>query len=82
MEEVLGICVLVPTTLDLVSVAVWFCCSILKCIVRTSRRLKNLRYNALFKENECLKSLANAETENFHLREITTPSVSTAKATI
>lgn len=71
MEETLGFCALVLTMLGTISIAVWFCCSIVQNIVTTRRRLKSLRYNALLEENERLKSfLANAEEENLRLRKI------------
>jgi hypothetical protein len=71
MEETLGFCALVLTMLGTISIAVWFCCSIVENIVTTRRRLRSLRYNALLKENECLKSfLADAEEENLRIRKI------------
>jgi hypothetical protein len=71
MEETLGFCALVLTMLGTISIAVWFCCSIVQNIVTTRRRLRSLRYNALLEENGRLKSfLANAEEENLRLRKI------------
>jgi hypothetical protein len=71
MEETLGFCALVLTMLGTISIAVWFCCSIVQNIVTTRRRLRSLRYNALLKENGRLKSfLAHAEEENQRLRKI------------
>ena len=72
MEDVLGFCVLVLTIVGLLGVAVWLCCSILERLVKTRRRIKNLRYDALLRENKRLKGfLADIEEENAHLiREI------------
>jgi hypothetical protein len=71
MEETLGFCTLVLTMLGTISIAVWFCCSIVQNVVMTRRRLRSLRYNTLLKENERLKSfLADAEEGNLRLRKI------------
>jgi hypothetical protein len=71
MEDALGYGASVLTMLGLLSVAVWFCCTIAESLVKTRRRLKSSRYNALLKENERLRSfLADAEKENAGLRQI------------
>ena len=67
----LGVGALVVTMLGLLGVAVWFCCSIVEGIVKTRRRLKDSRYDALSEENKRLKGfLAEFEEENSCLREI------------
>lgn len=69
MEAVLGFGALVMTMLGLLGVAVWFCCSIVRNIVGTRRRLKNSRYEALLEENERLKGyLVDLVEENSRLR--------------
>ncbi len=69
MEDVLGFCALVLTILMSLVLAVWFCCSIVKSIVKVRRRHKNLRYKALLRENERLKSLlVEAAEENVRLK--------------
>ncbi|MBV9454327.1 MAG: hypothetical protein JOZ19_09450 [Rubrobacter sp.] len=71
MEDTLGFYALVLTMLSTISIAVWFCCSIVQNIVTTRQRLRSLRYNTLLKENERLKSiLADAEEENLLLRKL------------
>lgn len=70
-EEVLGFSVLVLTMVGLVSVAVWFCCSVAENIMKVGRRIKDSRYDTLSKENERLKGfLVKVEAENVRLREI------------
>ena len=71
MEETLGYGASVLTTLGLLSVAVWFCCTLAESLVKMRRRLNSSRYNALLKENERLRSfLADVKKENGDLREI------------
>jgi hypothetical protein len=70
IEEVLGFCALVLTVVGLVSLSIWFCCSIVERIVKMRRRLKNSRYNALLKENERLRSFLVDVEENSYLREV------------
>jgi hypothetical protein len=70
IEEVLGFCALVLTVVGLVSLSIWFCCSIVESIVKMRRRLKNSRYNALLKENERLRSFLVDVEENSYLREV------------
>lgn len=71
MEDVLGFGALVMTMLGLLGVAVWFCCSIVRNIMGTRRRLKDSRYEALLGENERLKGfLADLAEENSRLRSI------------
>lgn len=71
MEDMLGFCVMVVTMLGIISITVWFCCSIVQNIVTVTWRVRSLRYNALLKENERLKNcLADAEEENLLLRKL------------
>lgn len=71
MEDILGFCVMVVTMLGIISITVWFCCSIVQNIVTVRWRVRSLRYNALLKENERLKNfLADAEEENHLLRKL------------
>jgi hypothetical protein len=70
IEEVLGFCALVLTVVGLVSLSIWFCCSIVESIVKMRRRLKHSRYNALLKENERLRSFLVDVEENSYLREV------------
>lgn len=69
MEDVLGFCASVLMLGGLFGITAWLCCSIVEVIVKTKRRLKNSRYDALLKENERLRGfLADAEWENSRLR--------------
>ena len=71
MEEVFGFSALVLTVVGLAGIAVWFCCSTMESIIKTRRRLRDSRYDALSKESERLKGfLVEVEEENFRLREI------------
>lgn len=70
IDEVLGFCALVLTVVGLVSLSIWFCCSIVERIVKMRRRLKNSRYNALLKENERLRNFLADVEENSYLREV------------
>lgn len=70
-EDVLGFCALVVTMLMSLGIVVWFSCSIADSLLKMSQRHKRLRYKALLRENERLKScLANVEEENVRLRRI------------
>jgi Na+-transporting methylmalonyl-CoA/oxaloacetate decarboxylase gamma subunit len=65
MEDVLGYYALVLTMLMLLALVVWFCCSIVVSFLKMSQRQKNLRYKALLRENQRLKSLL-ADTAKEH----------------
>src|SRR3954470_19414185 len=70
-EDVLGFCALVLTMLMSLGIVVWFSCCIMNSILRMKQRHRRLRFKALFRENERLKSLlADAEEENLRLRKI------------
>ncbi len=71
MEEILGLSASVLTVVGTAGVAVWFCCSMLERVVRTSRRLERTRHDRLLKENRRLKQLlTEAEEENTKLRAV------------
>ena len=71
MEEVLDLSAFVMMMLCIMSLALWFCCSAIVSIIKTKKRLKSSRYDALLKENERLrKFLSEVEEENSHLREV------------
>ena len=70
-EDVLGFCALVLTMLMSLGIVVWFSCSIVDRIIQMRQRHKKLRYKALLRENERLKSfLADVEEENSRLRKV------------
>jgi len=72
MADILGFLALLVTVLGLVSLAVWFFCSVVQSLARTRRGLKDsLRYGVLLAENERLRSiLAEVEEDNARLREL------------
>ena len=64
MEDVLGSYLLLLMLLLSLAVVVWFCCSIAINLVKVSQQHKKLRYKALMRENERLRSLlADAANE-------------------
>ena len=65
MEDVLGSYVLVLTMLMSLAVVVWFCCFTADILLKMRQRHKKLRYKALLRENQRLKSLL-AETAREH----------------
>lgn len=70
-EDVLGFCALVVTMLMSLGIVLWFSCSIADSIIKMRQRHKKIRYKALLRENERLKSsLAEVEEENFRLRKV------------
>jgi hypothetical protein len=70
IENLLGFCALVLMMLMLLSLAVWFCCSVVEHIRKMRRqRKKYVTYAALLRENQRLKDLvAVVVKENPHLR--------------
>jgi hypothetical protein len=70
MEEVLGICALALTMLMSLGIVVWFCCSIAQSILKMSQRHRKLRYKALLRENQRLKSLLADTAKEHHLRKV------------
>jgi hypothetical protein len=57
MEDVLGSFALVLTMLMSLAIIVWFCCSTADSLLKMRQRHKNLKYKALLRENQRLKSL-------------------------
>jgi len=70
MEEVLGICALALTMLMSLGIVVWFCCSIVQSIIKMSQRHRKLRYKALLRENQRLKSLLTDTAKEHRLRKV------------
>jgi hypothetical protein len=70
-EDMLGFCALVLTMLMSLGIVLWFSCCIINSILKMKQRHRRLRYKALLRENERLKSfLADVEEENLRLRRI------------
>jgi cell shape-determining protein MreC len=65
MESVLGSCALVLTMLMSLAVVIWFCCSTADHLLKMRQRHKKLKYKALLRENQRLKSLL-AESAREH----------------
>ncbi len=65
MEDVLGSYALVLTMLMSLVIVVWFCCSIAASLLNMRQRHKRLKYKALMRENQRLKSLL-ADTAREH----------------
>ncbi len=70
MEDILGFCALLLTVLMMLGVSVWFCCSIVESIIKMRQRHRKLRYKALLRENERLKSLLADTAQEHRLRKI------------
>jgi hypothetical protein len=70
-EDVLGFWALVLTMLMSLGIVLWFSLCIINSILKMKQRHRRLRYKALLRENERLKSfLADVEEENLRLRKI------------
>jgi hypothetical protein len=70
-EDMLGFCALVLTMLMSLGIVLWFSCCIINSILKMKQRHRRLRYKALLRENERLKSfLADVEEENLRLRKV------------
>ena len=65
MEDVLSSYILILTMLMSLAIIVWFCCSTVDSLLKMSQRHKKLKYKALLRENQRLKSLL-ADTEREH----------------
>ena len=65
MEDVLGSFALLLTMLMSLAVVIWFCCSTADILLKMRHRHKKLKYKALLRENQRLKSLL-AETAREH----------------
>ncbi|MBV9454961.1 MAG: hypothetical protein JOZ19_12730 [Rubrobacter sp.] len=70
-DEVLGSGSLGLMVLLIIGVSVWLLCPIVESTVKTRRKIRRSNYDALLRENKCLKdSLAEAREENDYLRKI------------
>ena len=70
MEEVLGFWALALTMLMSLAIVAWFCCSIAESIIRMRQRHKKLKYKALMRENQRLKSLLADTAREHRLRKV------------
>jgi len=71
MEDVLGSYLLLGMLLLLsLAVVVWFCCSIVVTFLKMRQGQKNLRYKALLRENQRLKSLLEDTAKEHQLRKL------------
>ena len=70
MEDVLGSYLLLLMLLLSLAVVVWFCCSIVVTFLKMRQGQKNLRYKALLRENERLRSLLADTTKEHRLRKV------------
>ena len=69
-EDVLGSYLLLLMLLLSLAVVVWFCCSIVVTFLKMRQRQKNLRYKALLRENQRLKSLLEDTAKEHRLRKV------------
>ena len=70
MEEVLGSYALVLTMLMSLAIVVWFSWSIAIILVKMRQRHRKLRYKALLRENQRLKSLLTDTAKEHRLRKV------------
>jgi hypothetical protein len=70
MEDVLGSYLLLLMLLLSLAVVVWFCCSIVVTFLQMRQGQKNLRYKALLRENQRLKSLLEDTAKEHRLRKV------------
>jgi len=70
MQDVLGSYALGLTMLMSLAVVVWFCCAIAVSFLKMSQRQKKLRYKALLRENQRLKSLLADTAKEHRLRKV------------
>ena len=70
MEDVLGSYLLLLMLLLSLAVVVWFCCSIVVTFLKMRQGQKNLRYKALLRENQRLRSLLADTTKERRLRKV------------
>ena len=70
MEDVLGSYVLLMMMILSLAVVVWFCCSIVVTFLKMRQGQKNLRYKALLRENQRLRSLLADTTKEHRLRKV------------
>jgi hypothetical protein len=70
MEDVLGSYALVLTMLMSLAIVVCFCCSIADSLLKMRQRHKRLKYKALMRENQRLKSLLADTAKEHRLRKV------------
>ena len=70
MEDVLGSYALVLTMLMSLAIVVWLSCAVAASLLRMSQRHKKLKYKALMRENQRLKSLLADTSREHRLRKI------------
>ena len=70
MEDMLGSYVLLLTMLMALAVVVWFCCSLAVTFLKMRQEQKKLRYKALLRENERLRSLLADTAKEHRLRKV------------
>jgi hypothetical protein len=71
LDDALGFGALALTVSMLAGLAVWFALSFVENVAKVGRRISRPSYDALLRENECLRdSLADAREENGYLRSL------------
>ena len=70
MEDVLGSYALVLTMLMSLAIIVWLSCSVADSLLKMRQRHKKLKYKALKRENQRLKSLLADTAREHRLRKI------------
>ena len=70
MEDVLGSYLLLLMLLLSLAVVVWFCCSLAVTFLKMRQEQKKLRYKALFRENQRLRSLLADTAKEHRLRKV------------
>jgi hypothetical protein len=70
MEDVLGSYALVLTMLMSLAIVVWLSCSVAASLLKMRQRHKRLKYKALMRENQRLKSLLADTAREHRLRKI------------
>ena len=70
MEDVLGSYLLLAMMILSLAVVVWFCCSIVVTFLKMRQGQKNLRYKALLRENQRLRSLLEDTAKEHRLRKV------------
>jgi hypothetical protein len=70
MEDVLGSYLLLTMMILSLAVVVWFCCSIVITFLKMRQGQQTLRYKALLRENQRLKSLLEDTAKEHRLRKV------------
>ena len=70
MEDVLGSYALVLTMLMSLAIVVWFSCFTADSLLKMRQRRKKLKYKALLRENQRLKSLLAETAREHRLRKV------------